>query len=148
MDAKITPTKEQIIELLDAWIRRRPGLEFANYGSISGYRSELRSITKDLRDARKLLRSVEYSAITAPELLDAFGAYSGRLRVVATDKPDEYRLEYCAGQYWPTEYRAAVCAVLASALWNYHRTDNSTGDSMRAKFRRMFGRGLSARWFN
>lgn len=28
---------------------------------------------------------------------------------------------YCTGQYFPTEYRRAVCAVLASALWDYVR---------------------------
>jgi hypothetical protein len=72
MDTNITPTKEQIIELLDAWIRRRPGLEFANYGSMSGYRSELRSITRDLHDARELLRAVELcTSLTWNELLDA-----------------------------------------------------------------------------
>ena len=32
-------------------------------------------------------------------------------------------LDYCTGQYWPTEYRAAACAVLASALWAYWRAD-------------------------
>ncbi len=30
-------------------------------------------------------------------------------------------IEYTTGQYMPTEYRKAVCAVLASALWEYTR---------------------------
>lgn len=32
-------------------------------------------------------------------------------------------LDYCTGQYWPTEYRAAACAVLASVLWGWFRSD-------------------------
>ena len=148
MDATITPTKEQIISLLDAWIKQRPGLEWCNYGNLPAYRSELRGITKDLHDARELLRAVELcTSLTTDELIHAFHAYSGRLEIKA-DKPGEYRLEYCTGQYFPTEYRKAVCAVLSAALWDYHRTPESTGDSMRAKFRRMFGRGIQSRWFN
>jgi hypothetical protein len=100
------------------------------------------------KDARTLLRSVELSSITAPELLEAFSAFCGRLQITAADKPGEYRLDYCTGQYWPTEYRKAAAAVLAQALWNYHRDDTSTGDELRGKFRRMFGRGMQLAWFN
>jgi hypothetical protein len=153
MDKKITPTKEQIINLLDAWIRQRPGLEFCNYGDVSNYRAELRHITRDLHDARELLRSVELSGITAPALLDAFSAFSGRLQITTTDKPGEYRLDYCTGQYWPTEYRVAACAVLSRALWEYYRSDidpnaEHKGDLLRAKFSRLFGRRIAARWFD
>jgi hypothetical protein len=34
---------------------------------------------------------------------------------------DGKRLDYTTGQYWPTEYRRAAAAVLASALWSYWR---------------------------
>lgn len=34
---------------------------------------------------------------------------------------DVATVDYCTGQYFPTEYRRAVCAVLASALWDYTR---------------------------
>ena len=108
--------KQQIITALYAWVAQRPGLEFGNYGDVKGYRAELRSITRDLQDARTPLRAVELSGITGEELAQAFGrAYSGRLSW------DGKRLDYCTGQYWPTEYRRAACAVLASALWYYHR---------------------------
>jgi len=62
-----TPTKEQIVKLLDAWIHQRPDLEYANYGDSSSYRSELRGIARDLHAARELLRTVEMSSITTPE---------------------------------------------------------------------------------
>ncbi len=81
------------------------------------------------------------------------------------------RIEYDCGQYLPTEYRAAVCAVLASALWAWTRehampprcnadgedylypdhvskTVVSAGDWLRAHFAREFGRGIASRWFN
>lgn len=35
--------------------------------------------------------------------------------------PGAVTIDYCTGQYWPTEYRRAVCAVLASAIWDYWR---------------------------
>src|SRR5512138_2690296 len=146
-----TPSKDTLVELLQNWIKQKPGLEFCNYGDRSSYFSEMRSITKQRHDAETLLRSVEWSGITADELLNAFRAFSGRLEVKHDEKKGYY-LSYCTGQYFPTEYRAAACAVLARALWDYHRPDyndqENAGDKMRAMFRRMFGRGIQSRWLD
>src|SRR5690242_2748756 len=107
-------TKTQILAALDKWIKQRPGLKFGNYGNVSAYRSELRGITKDGRQAKQLLRYVEMSQITGEQLVPAFRrAFSGRLSW------DGASLSYCTGQYWPTEYRRAVCAVLARVIWDY-----------------------------
>lgn len=135
--------RESMLAALGAWVRQRPGLEFGNYGDVRAYRSELRDIARDLRDARTLLRSVEMSSMTAETLKEAFRAFSGRLSW------DGKKLDYCAGQYWPTEYRKAACAVLASALWAHFRGDDGmmTGDSLRKMFLRQYGRGLAGRWF-
>jgi len=161
-----TPNKETIISLLRAWINQRPGLDPVNYGfapycnpnerrdALKLYRSEMRHITKQKHDAETLLRAVELSGITAEGLRVAFRAYSGRLEL--KQEGEEYRLSYCAGQYWPTEYRAAACAVLASALWDYHRDDyaatakgnESAGDAIRRNFKRVFGRGIASTWFD
>lgn len=170
------PTKEQIIALLDAWIRQRPGLDYGNYGDPVAYRAEVRSIGKDLQHARTLLRQVELSGITADELAEAFKrAFSGRLSLI--EHKGRPALDYCTGQYWPTEYRRAACAVLASALWAYkrdhcmpapngkikrtsgfgpfaHETEHyningmSPGDWLRRSFAREYGRGIASRWFN
>lgn len=156
------PTKQQIIDLLEAWIKQRPGLDPANYGfpvygmeawkeAKRAYTSESRRITAQLHDARELLRAVELSGgLDADTLLNAFRAFSGRLSI--KQDGDEWRLEYCTGQYWPTEYRAAACAVLASALWDYHREDYNDsehpGDEMRKMFKRRFGTGLASRWLD
>ena len=145
-----SPTKEQLITALAQWIKQRPGLEYGNYGDPTSYRAELRGIAKDKRDAEQLVRAVELSSITAEEFLKAFDAFSGRLQW--TDKG----LDYCTGQYWPTEYRRAAAAVCASALWNHYREDyartateeESPGDAIRRNFKRVYGRTMQQRWFD
>lgn len=207
MDTKTKdqPTKEQIVTLLYAWIRQRPGLEFGNYGDVTAFRSESRSITRQYREARELLRAVELAGgLTAAQLMEAFPrAFSGRLTLAhrtsnaaATKCPScgakpgklhredctggdhrpVWMLDYCTGQYWPTEYRAAACAVLAAALWDYarenmpapkgkvtrisgvgpfaHESEHdsidglSPGDWLRKHFRREFGAHMQKRWFD
>lgn len=125
----LTPSKETILFMLRDWIKQRPGLEPMNYGDASSYRSELRSITKDRHIAEQFIRFVELRpSITAEHLLGGFRAFSGRLKLEPhPNKPDSWTLSYCTGQYWPTEYRRAVCAVLASVIWDYFR-DNSEPD--------------------
>ena len=163
---QVAATKQEICALLRAFINQRPGLDFNNYGCATSYRAELRSITKQRADAIQLLRAVELrESIEAGELVAAFPhAFSGRLGLTETKgKP---ALFYCAGQYFPTEYRAAVCAVLARCLWVWVRTDCmpegvkdgdsevygpkklSAGGFIRDFFKREFGRGIASRWFN
>lgn len=156
-------TKDTVLNLLRAWINQRPGLEPANYGfpaydheswleARRAYNSESRRITQQKNDALTLLRAVELSSgITVNDLQNAFRAYSGRLELTQ-DKKGEWQLEYCTGQYWPTEYRAAACAVLGLALWDYHRSDykdeENAGDKMRAMFKRMFGKRIQESWLD
>jgi hypothetical protein len=152
--------KKQIIAALRAFIAQRSGLEFANYGDVTSYRAEQRSITRDGAQARELLRAVELrDSITAQDIILASKhAFSGRLTIAQRDD-GAVTVDYCAGQYFPTEYRAAVCAVCASALWHHMRADYSagfeqsagrpvTGAELRAAFRREYGRAIASRWFN
>lgn len=140
------PTKATIIGALDRFIHQRPGLEFGNYGDVQAYRAEVRRIGQQLQDARTLLRAVELRAISAEAILEASQhAFSGRLTIKTTD--DQVTLDYCTGQYWPTEYRAAACAVLASCLWTYWRTKSTTAADIRRIATREFGRGIAQRWF-
>jgi hypothetical protein len=144
--------KTQIIEALTRWIQKRPQLEYCNYGCPTAYRSESRSITRDLHHAREMLRAVSWrDSITAENLLEAArSSFSGRLSLVKTDSG--YAVDYCTGQYWPTEYRRAACAVLASALWDRFRadlpTDRKTGDEIRRTARRELSASIARRWFN
>ena len=166
--------KEKLLEALHAWIRQRPGLELCNYdGDRNALRREMRSITKDLQQARALLRYVELrDSITAEMILEASRhSFSGRLTIEALNDGEGFSIQYCTGQYWPTEYRRAVCAVLSSAIWDWLR-DNmppadgvvtvdiggkpleveshrgmSPGDYLRAAARRELGLPIASRWF-
>jgi hypothetical protein len=152
-------TKEQVLNALHSFIKQRPGLEFGNYGDVSAYRAEMRQITKDRHHAETLLSAVARNdSITAEQIIRASKhAYSGRLSIETTNN-GSVRIDYCTGQYFPTEYRRAVCAVLASALWDYARDtldlmpldDNDTvsaGYKLRHYFKRQFGRNIASRWF-
>lgn len=176
--------KEAILDALTAFMNQRSGMDPRNYGDWKSYRAESRSVTRDLHDARTLLRAVMWrDSITADDLLAAFRAFSGRLSCNVYEPGKTYggpgvtfsypvltvKLDYCTGQYFPTEYRKAVCAVLASALWDrkradmpkptlHHNTETGemveryngmrAGDWIRDSFRREFGRGLAGRYFN
>jgi hypothetical protein len=177
------PRKQAILTALDAFVRQRPGMEFGNYGDVAAYRSESRSITRDLHDYRELERAVSWrDSITADMILEAArSAFSGRLTIeckVHPCAPDgcttNYlaKTSYCTGQYFPTEYRKAACAVLAAALWywtrehampsaiqhengdrtyphvNGSKNEQSAGDWLRTHFRKEFGARIGNRWFN
>jgi hypothetical protein len=118
MTTTTTTTDERtaILNALRAWVAQRPGLEFGNYGDVAAYREEQRDIARDKKHAEILLNAVKWrTSITADDLKAAFRAYSGRLSW------NGERLDYCTGQYWPTEYRRAACAGLAAAQWGYLR---------------------------
>ena len=163
--------KQQIIAAMYAFIGQRPGLEFGNYGEPVSYRAEVRAIGRDLTQARQLIRDVELrDSISADDIIKASRhAYSGRL-TIATRDDGAIAIDYCTGQYFPTEYRRAVCAVMSAVLWAWKRDQcmpaptlhhNSetgetverykglrAGDYLRASFKREYGRGLASRWFD
>jgi hypothetical protein len=113
--------RDAILAAVRKWINQRPGLDADNYGrdpaGKEAYWADAAGIKQAGDDARRMLRAVELRpSITAAMLRDAFqSAFSGRLSW------DGARLDYTTGQYWPTEYRRAAAAVLASALWAYWR---------------------------
>lgn len=100
------------------------------------------------RDARILLAAVSgRDSITVEQIKQATRAYSGRLRLYERD--GNVSTDYRTGQYFPTEYRNAACAVLATALWDYARSNGyETGNDIRKWARQEFGRGIANRWFN
>ena len=139
----MTERKQLIIEVLTKWVNQRPGLDFADYGDCVAFNAERRAITKTRLEAFELLRYVEGSSITCEALERAFSAYSGRLKLVEGSKG--LTLDYCTGQYWPTEYRNAVCAVLSSAIWHYF---NENGSNPVESAKREFSRSTAKKWFN
>ena len=139
--------KQKIIDALYTFAHKRPQLEFGNYGDVAAYRSEARSITKDLHIARELLRALELRpSITADALLEASQrAFSGRLSIIVNG--DSVSIDYCTGQYFPTEYRAAVSSIAASALWSYYRDAGYDSQKIRQTARRNHSRA-ACQYFN
>lgn len=177
--------KAAVCDALAAFIRQRPGFE-SNLYDARTYRQESREASRDRRDAERLLSTVRgWHLIGAKELAEASSeAFAGRLAITLPGEVPKYsshlgpvkgvHIEYCAGQYEPTERRAAACAVLARALWEavrehempapfkvYGSNDNwyalrdkdnlikpvSAGTWLRNKFRNWFGSQIQKRWF-
>ncbi len=146
--------KETVITALRAFVAQRSGIEFANYRcadwkqSREAFMGDYRPILRAGRDARVLLAAVSgRDSITAENIIEATSAYSGRLQIIV--KGELLAIDYTTGQYFPTEYRNAACAVLARALWNYAVAQGyKTGNEIRKWARSEFGRGIASRWFN
>jgi hypothetical protein len=108
---------------------------------------DYRPILKHGKQARNLLSFVSRRDISAEDLLSASqSAFSGRLSFVF--RGDSAAVDYTTGQYFPTEYRAAACSVLARAVWEYFRTGcNYSPEQIRKAARREFGRAIASAWF-
>jgi hypothetical protein len=98
---------------------QNPGLDFANYGDVTAYRSDSRHITKAWQDVKQAVTKCCYAGVIDSDILEASRiTFSGRLSVESFNNPSgslNYRVDYCTGQYWPTEYRYAAAAVLEQA---------------------------------
>ena len=140
--------KQNILRALQEFVNQRPGLSFADYGDSKYYRQDYRQILQAKHDFEQLLVTVDLrDNITADDITKSSeSAFSGRLTI--TENGDSVTIDYCTGQYTPTEYRKAAFAVLASALWGYWREPESTGDTIRKAARNNLGRGIASRWFN
>jgi len=135
--------RTEILEALARFVAQRSGIDGRNYGgSREAFLGDYRRILRDGQSARALLRVVELSTCL-PDSILVDVLKSGRLTW------DGKRLDYCVGQYFPTEYRAAVCRALASVLWNYWGDGGRyTADQIRAAAKSNLGRGIARRWFN
>lgn len=115
--------RDQILAALGRWVAQRPGLEWQNYGcgpdAARAYRQDAATIRRQKRDFGQLALLCVALGVTAEELRYGFSAYNRRLTLVDpyADSPDE-AFEFTAGQYWPTEYRAAAVAVLNCAAFD------------------------------
>jgi hypothetical protein len=146
-------TKSEMCEALRRFINQRSGIDFRNYWTSdcwnsrtdaqSSFNADYRPMLRHGKQARELLRWVEWhDSITAEMLKDASRAYSGRLQFTDTG------VEYTTGQYFPTEYRKAACAVLSQAIWDFLRDSYQTAEDIRKAASREFGRSIASTWFN
>jgi hypothetical protein len=138
---------QNVSNALLSFVNQRPGFDFANYGrdGVKYYRADMREATNDRADFLEL-----YSFAAAKLGTDIQGAIlseldkGGRLCLVCGS------IEYHTGQYFPTEYRAAACRLMANILWAYVRSNYAfgTGDEIRKYFRRNFSRRICKNYFN
>lgn len=136
------------LEALEDFVNSRPGFDPRNYDSARSYREDYSVALRDLHDARALLRAMRWrDSITEERVMQE--AKGKRLSLSRT-QDGRVQIDYCTGQYYPTEYRRAVCRLLASVFWVYLREDcgHSTGDAIRAAARRELGARLARRWFS
>ncbi len=132
------------IEKLMKFVNQRPGLDFANYGDVALYRAESREITADRNDFYQLL---SFAHVIVPELenrlTERLKNDTGRLTI--NDKGD---LQYCTGQYFPTEYRPAANRLLSNLIWQALGKEYETGDQIRKAVRRNLSRRICHHYFN
>lgn len=151
----LTATREQITALLRAHIAQRSGIDPRNYWTRDhwnarsegkkAFMSDYRRILQQGREARQLLAYVERSTMTAETLLSGFKAYCGRLEI--TQKKQGPGIEYTTGQYFPTEYRAAACAVLARAIFEHWYFSGMNYEQIQKQARQEFGAAITRKWF-
>jgi len=103
------------IRALAAYAAKRPGLEYRDYcrgyGDTDGraaYFREARAISDQLADVREALAAAYAQGVTDADLIEC--SKGDRLTL-----GEDLSIDYTVGQYWPTEYRAAVARLAASA---------------------------------
>lgn len=152
--------QKKAFALLHEFANQRPGLDPACYcdGTENGwrtYRREAASITRDLHNFRDIYTASHWRSFSPDAIREAFrSAFSGRITLHEGADGMPERLSYCAGQYFPTEYRKAACAVLASLLWDHARQampddpQPHAGGWLRAKFRKEFRPAICRGYFS
>lgn len=122
------PDTPSALRALVIYAAQNPGFEFGNYWtgdrrqSVALYRSDYAQAAKGWRDVRTNARICAAVGVTDADLIEAC-----RMTRVSVTPPDQarnaldcmrsnvYRVDYCAGQYFCTEFRAAIARVLDRA---------------------------------
>ena len=108
---QFTPASHPALVALIDYAAQRSGLDIRNYGTWQSYRSEAGHITRQWETICSLLQAANYHCVTDEQIISASEwAYSGRMTWTGSE------WDYCTGQYWPTEYRSAVLAILRVVL--------------------------------
>ena len=146
--------KREVLDRLREFVKQPPRLNAADYFGANGgleefvrgmsfYKQDKRRIEAHRRDALEMLNRIErIDGITARQLIEAS---KDRRLEVHKDGPHVV-VDYTVGQYWPTEYRAAVCGLLSTILWQLWRGQSDTHDVTQTA-RRMLPSGVVYRWF-
>lgn len=142
----MTTTQENLsslcIDALSAFVSQRSGIDFRNYGDRNSFMSDYRRILRDGRDAREFLRMARLFPVEFQPL------FSGAGRLSLVESEGKIKADYTAGQYFPTEYRSAICRAMAELYWTRFREDGAkTREEIIAKAKSIFPRAIVKRWF-
>ena len=114
-----TKPEQRCLRALLVFAAQNPGFEWCNYSSgdwkrsRAAYLGDSRPVQRQLREIRAL--KWRFAGIPDSAIQEASRrAFSGRLSFRESDKG--VAVDYCTGQYWPTEYRKAALAVLKEAI--------------------------------
>lgn len=151
---KIEINAEQVWDALLQFINQRSGIDWRDYYSTwsdtdgrRAFQSEYREILKEGRDARNLLHLARCTVSTEILTEKIERDQGSRLSY----NHEKQRFEYVTGQYFPTEYRAAACRLLASLLTTALTPDGDNWKEKRVKLLKrlkdLLGRGIVKRWF-
>lgn len=134
-----------VLDAIRQFVDARPGFDRMNYDSERYYQADYRPVLRAKHDAHKMLAYITWSSINVDDLKRASEyAWSGRLMLDIVG--DTATVDYCVGQYAPTEERPAVCAVLAYAIRQHWRECGYSDIKKQAK--KQFGAGIANRWFS
>jgi hypothetical protein len=103
----------QALIALVAFAAQNPGFEPGNYANKRCWDGDVRPVQKQFRDFKKALSYAP--PLTDADLIDAAG--NDRLVYDAT----KAEWDYCAGQYFPVEFRRAALRVLERAIYISNR---------------------------
>jgi hypothetical protein len=137
--------RDNILDAIERHIAKRSNMDPRLYNNDrAAFMGDYRPMLRDGKDARTMLAYIRPRAsIDAAALVAAMG--NGRMQYDAARK----EMDYCVGQYWATEYRAAACRVLASAIKAFLSDGASLSRyGIRAAASRELGRGIARRWFS
>ena len=132
---------QEIKSALRAFVAQRPGFDYHNYATTSAYRADQKRTMRDKADALALISAFPDDA-DSRFLTDALSS-GNRLSL------EGGQLEYTAGQYYCTEYRAAVCRAVSDALraLSWAQSQERLAET-RKRMARIVGRGCANRWFS
>lgn len=131
------------LDALDALVDSRPMLEPGNYATLADYRADQRGNMQARADYWRI------RACIAPDNHTLFEIARGS-RITFTGPDDALVADYCAGQYYPIEYRRACVRLIASAWWQAQagRLAEADAQYIRTVAKAVFGPGIARRWFN
>ena len=132
---------QEIKSALRAFVAQRPGFDYRKYNTAGAYRADQKRAMRDKADALALISAFPDNA--DPRFLVGVLSSGNRLSL------EGGQLEYTAGQYYCTEYRAAVCRAVSDALrsLSWAQSQERLAET-RQRMARIVGRGCANRWFS